>query len=159
MSHGDREGLWQQSREVPAPGTEGKNLPDTYTFKYEREQVTIRLMVLSSATWVSPDGVYALKSRWQGDTLQYLAPSGQWADLAEFENDRFVVSGDGFKREYARVTPEQVPAYNADIVKLGRQLFDYRQTMKYRGRRAARALLLPFDDKQVLKRDGRVARE
>lgn len=130
MSHSDAEGLWQQSREVPAPGTESKSLPDTYTFKYQADLVTLRLLVISRASWASPDGVYTLKSRWQGDTLQYLAPAGQWVDLARFESGQFVVSGDGMKREYARITPDQVPEYNADILKAGRRVFDYSRTTK-----------------------------
>jgi hypothetical protein len=130
MSHSDAEGLWQQVREVPTPGTEGKSLPEIYTFRYQRDLITLRLLVISNATWASPDGVYTLKSRWQGNTLQYLAPAGQWADLATFEDGRFVVSGDGLKREYVRVTPSQVPEYNADILKADRPVFDYSHTMK-----------------------------
>jgi hypothetical protein len=125
MSHADAEGLWQQSREVPAPGTEGKSLLQVHTFKYQSGLVTMRLLVISSATWASPDGVYTLKSRWQGDTLQWLAPSGQWDDLADFKNGRFVISGDGVMREFARITPDQIVDYNAAILKPDRPVFDY----------------------------------
>jgi hypothetical protein len=91
MSHNDAEGLWQQSRETPTPGTEGKSLPDTYTFKYEGGLVTLRLLSISPVSWQSADGVYALNARWDGDVLQYLAPLGQWTELATFLHGRFVV--------------------------------------------------------------------
>jgi hypothetical protein len=50
-------------------------------------------------------------------TNLHLAPAGQWVDVASFEDGRFVVSGDGMKREYARITPDRVPEYSADILK------------------------------------------
>jgi hypothetical protein len=128
MTHSDAEGLWQQAREVPAPGADAKHLSDIYTFKYEHELVTLRLMVLAKASWRSPDGFYALKSRWEGDTLQYLPPAGGWTDLAVFQNGGFVALGDGKRREYARITPDQVAERNADIRKPDRPTFDYEQT-------------------------------
>lgn len=127
MSHSDAEGLWQQSSEVAALGTEGKSLSDIYTFKYDHGLVTVRLLMISKMNWRSPDGFYTLKSRWQGDTLQYLAPLGQWTDLAEFENGRFVASGDGKLREYTRITPDQVADFNAAILKPDRPVFDYQR--------------------------------
>jgi hypothetical protein len=130
MSHNDAEGLWQQSREIPAPGTEAKSLPDTYTFKYEGGLVTLRLLSMSPVSWQSADGFYTLKSRWEGDVLQYQAPLGQWTELAAFEHGRFAVSGDGMTREFARITPDQVADFNADILKPGRPLHDYSRSMK-----------------------------
>jgi len=128
MSHSDAEGLWQQSREVPVPGTEGKSLSSAYTFKYERGLVTMRLLVISKMSWKSPDGFYTLKSRWEGDTLQYLTPLGQWTDLAVFQDGRFVASGDGKMREYARITPDEVVERNAAILKPDRPVVDYERT-------------------------------
>jgi hypothetical protein len=128
MSHSDAEGLWQQSSEVAAPGTEGKSLSDIYTFKYDQGLVTVRLLTVSKMNWRSLDGFYTLKSRWQGDTLQYLAPLGQWIDLAEFENGRFVASGDGKRREYTRITPDQVADFNSAILKPDRPVFGYQRT-------------------------------
>jgi len=130
MSHSDAEGLWQQASEVPAPGTEGKSLSDIYTFKYEHGLVTLRLLATAKVSWRSPDGFYTLKSQWQGDTLQYLAPIGQWTDLAVFENGRFVASGDGKRREYARITPDQVADFNADILRPDRPVHDYQRSIK-----------------------------
>jgi len=130
MSHSDAEGLWQQSREVPAPGTEGHSLADTYTFKYQGGLVTLHLMTMSKTSWRSPDDFYTLKSRWQGDALQYLTPVGQWIDLATFEAGRFVASGDGKRREYARITPDQIAEFSAGILTPDRPAFDYSRSMK-----------------------------
>lgn len=130
MNHSNAEGLWQQSHETPAPGTENKLLPDIYTFKYEHGLVTLRLTSISKVTWRSPDDFYALKARWQGDTLQYLTPLGQWSDVAVFEHGHFVISGEGLTREYARITPDQVADFNTDILKPNRPPHDYSRTMK-----------------------------
>jgi hypothetical protein len=130
MSHSDAEGLWQQSREVPAPGTEGHSLADTYTFNYQGGLVTLHLMTMSKVSWRSPDDFYTLKSRWQGDTLQYLTPVGQWIDLATFEGGQFVASGDGKRREYARIMPDQIAGFSAGILKPDRPAFDYSRSMK-----------------------------
>jgi hypothetical protein len=130
MSHGDAEGLWQQSREVPAPGTEGNSLSGPYTFKYEAGLVTLHLPTISKASWRSPDGFYTLRTRWHGDTLQYLTPVGEWVDLASFEDGRFVVSGEGKRREYARITPDKIAEFSAGILKPGRPAHDYAQSIK-----------------------------
>lgn len=128
MGHSDAEGLWQQSREVPATGAPGKSLDDTYTFRYEGGLVTLRLLVISSADWKVDDGFYVLKSRWEGNTLYYLPPVGQWTDLATFENGKFVMYGDGKKREYDRIQPAQVADFSKDILKPDRPPFDYDRT-------------------------------
>ena len=125
MSHNDAEGLWQQAREIPASGGEGKTLADTYTFKYEHDLVTLRLLVVSKMRWKSDDGFYALKARWEGNTLQFLAPFGQWNELAIFEDGKFVMYGDGKKREFARIAPDQVAEFSKDILRPGRTVFDY----------------------------------
>jgi hypothetical protein len=124
MSHSDAEGLWQQARESPASGGAGKSLDDTYTFKYEHGQVTLRLMVVSKMRWKSDDGFYTFKARWEGNTLYYLAPFEQWAELALFEDGKFVMYGDGKKREYDRIGPDQVAEFSKAILQ-PRAPFDY----------------------------------
>ena len=130
MNHSDAEGLWQQAREIPVPGAEGNSLSDTYTFKYERGLVTLRLLAITKVSWRSPDDFYTLKSQWHGDMLQYLAPVGRWTDLAVFEGGQFVATGDGHRREYARVTPDEVADFNSAILKPDRPVHDYQRSMK-----------------------------
>lgn len=130
MSHSDAEGLWQQSQEVPAPGTEGKTLSDIYTFKYQAGLVTLRLMTVSKVSWRSPDGFYTLKSRWQGDTLEYLTPVGEWVELATLEHGQFVATGGGKRREYSRIPDAQIADFNAGILKPDRPPHDYAMSMK-----------------------------
>jgi hypothetical protein len=124
MSHSDAEGLWQQAREVPAPNAQG-NLPDTYTFRYEQGLVTMRLLVVSKASWRSDDGFYTLKSRWDGNTLYYLAPIGEWSELATLDGGKFVLYGEGKKREYERIQPDQVADFSKPILAPDRAPFDY----------------------------------
>jgi hypothetical protein len=130
MSHSDAEGLWQQSREVPASGSDGKTLSDVYTFRYQAGLVTLRLLTVGKTSWRSPDSFYTLKSRWQGDTLEYLTPVGDWVALATFEHGQFVATGDAKRREYARIAPDQIADFSAGILKPDRPAFDYTQSMK-----------------------------
>ena len=123
MSHSDAEGLWQQAREIPATNAQG-TLDDTYTFRYEHGLVTLRLLVVSKVNWKSADGFYTLESRWDGNTLSYRAPLGQWSQLATLENGKFVVYGDGKKREYERIQPDQVADFSKPIL-TDRAPFDY----------------------------------
>ena len=130
MTHSDAEGLWQQACEIPAPGAGGAALSTTYTFQYQAGVVTLRLLALGKVSWRSADDFYALKARWQGDMLQYLTPVGQWVDLASFEAGQFVALGDGKRREYDRITPDQVAEFSAGIVDPARVAFDYTRSMK-----------------------------
>ncbi|HEX4417477.1 MAG TPA: hypothetical protein VH165_06230 [Kofleriaceae bacterium] len=129
MSHSNAEGLWQQSREVAAAGEVG-SLGDTYTFQYQGELVTLHLMTLGKTSWRAADDFYKLKARWQDSTLQYLTPVGQWIPLATFDGAKFVAAGDGKRREYARITPEQVADFSAGILAPDRAPFDYARSMK-----------------------------
>jgi hypothetical protein len=124
MSHSDAEGLWQQAREVSAPGGDGKSLDDTYTFKYEDGLVTLRLMVISKMRWKSADSFYTLKARWDGNALSYQTPSGRWSELALFEDGKFVMYGDGMRREYDRIQTDQVADFSKAILE-PRAPFDY----------------------------------
>src|SRR5262249_13109151 len=126
----DAAGLWQRSREFSAPGTEGNTLSGPYTFKYEADLVTLHLATISKANWRSPDGFYTLRARWHSDTLQYLTPIGEWVDLASFLDGRFVSSGEGKRREYARITPDQVAEFSTGILEPGRSPHDYAQSIK-----------------------------
>jgi hypothetical protein len=129
MTHSDAEGLWQQASEGPAPAGEGSSMASTYTFRYQAGQVTLRLITLGKVSWRSPDDIYVLTARWQGDTLQYLTPVGQWIDLAVFEAGHFVASGDGTRRVFARITPAQIAEFSAGLL-APRQAHDYAKSMK-----------------------------
>jgi hypothetical protein len=90
--------------------------------------VTMRLLVVSDVDWRSNDGFYTLETRWDGNTLYYRAPLGQWSAVATLENDKFVAYGDGKKREYERIQPDQVADFSKEILAPGRAPFDYSRT-------------------------------
>lgn len=128
MSHGDAQGLWQQSGEVDAPGSEGATRSSATAFNYEGGHVTLRLFVISKVNWKSDDGFYTLRARWQGDVLEYLPPTGEWTPLAEYRAGTFTATGEGKQRVYARIAPDQVAPEDAAIVKPGRPEHDYSKT-------------------------------
>jgi hypothetical protein len=119
------EGLWQFKKSVPIADDQGKSVNDTITFLYADGMVTLRLLTLHLETWKSPDDFYKLATDWRGNVLYYRPPFGDFVDLAEFENGRFVDIGNGVKRIFERITPDEVVQWNRDILK-PRLPHDYR---------------------------------
>ena len=76
--------------------------------------------------WRSDDDFYRLAARWDGDVLSYRPPFGPWAELAAYDGERFVNVGSGRKRIFRRIAPDDVVAFNRDILKDGREAHDYR---------------------------------
>lgn len=66
----------------------------------------MHLWRLKSWMWRTPDDIYRVQTRWKGDVLQWLPPFGTWADLARFEDDRFV---DYEGVPFGRVTANELP--------------------------------------------------
>jgi hypothetical protein len=98
-----------------------------FTFAYDGEYVTLRLLTLRTGQWKSADDFYKLQSRWEGNTLYYRPPFGSWTELASFEDGRFVNVGNGKKRIFGKITDEQVVPWNAAILSPGREAHDYRR--------------------------------
>ena len=121
----DAEGIWQQASEVKAETAPGQHLSDTYTFQYAQGHVTMALLAISKFKGTSDDGFYLLDSRWEGNKLLIRFPNGDWDELATFQNGHFEQYGDGLRREYARITPDQVAPFSKGILKADRELYDY----------------------------------
>ena len=49
----------------------------------------------------------------------------QWQKLAKFENGVFVMYGNGKKRYYKKILPEEILSWNKDILKNDLQLWNY----------------------------------
>lgn len=122
----EAEGIWQFVRDEPVEDDHGKKMSDLFTFRYGDSAVTIRLMSLSPFFQSSSDGFYTLKCQWTGNTLQYLSPSGSWTELAEFGNGEFVKYGNGKKRIFKKISPDEVVEWNRAILKEGRELYNYK---------------------------------
>jgi hypothetical protein len=117
MSHEDAIGLWQlrETQQVDDDGS-GRLTNDAYTFRYDGETVTLRLLTTNPAMWRSDDDVYRLESRWAGDMLTYRPPFGDWAELAAWRGDHFEDAGGGTRRIFARVDEDEVPEWNRAVV-------------------------------------------
>jgi len=90
-------GLWKIPanfrRVMPTPNTVA--LPGVDRFNYDGRTVTLGLVATKAWTWKSPDNYYRLKTRWRGDSLQYLPPFGRWQTLATFDGRVFKRMGPG----------------------------------------------------------------
>ena len=119
-------GLWRLREEVPVEDDHGGVANDAYIFMYSGDTVTLRLMTLRTGQWKTPDDFYTLEAKWEGDSLYYRPPFGDWTDLAAFEGDHFVNIGSGKRRVFAKITPDEVEGWNKAILKEDRQPHDYR---------------------------------
>jgi hypothetical protein len=119
-------GLWQVREDVPVDDDGGRLANDVYIFRYDGETVTLRLLTTRIGQWKSDDDFYRLAAEWRGDTLFYRPPFGDWAELATFEDDRFVDVGSGRKRIFGKIDESEVADWNAAIL-APREPHDYRQ--------------------------------
>lgn len=128
MHHYLANGLWQFDHDVMTATPGAAPLSDVFTFLVDDDTVTVRLFALSPGARFSDDDIYRLDSRWEGDRLTYLLPDGEWTDLALWHDDHFELVGPDRVRLFKRITPEDVAAWNRDILKPGRPRFDYERT-------------------------------
>ena len=125
MSHEEAVGLWQlqETQQVPDDGS-GRITNDAYTFRYDGDTVTVRLLTLNPGVWKSGDDFYRLEARWNGDTLEYRPPFADWAALAEWRGDHFEDEGGGVRRIFGRIGEDAVADFNRAILD-PRQPHDY----------------------------------
>jgi hypothetical protein len=121
-------GIWQAKKEVNIDDDKGKEINEHYVFYYKGDSVTIRLINMHPVFWKSEDDFYKLKAKLENNTLYYLPPFGNWTELAVLENNQFVIIGNGKKRIFKRILPEEVFDWNKAILKENRSLHDYRVT-------------------------------
>lgn len=120
------QGLWQFVREEPVADDRGRQVNDCMTFCLEGDSVVLRLLSLHAGRWKAADDFYRLAARWQGRMLQYRPPFGDWADLASFERGRFIDVGNGKRRIFARIEPDEVLDWNRAVLRR-RAAHDYRR--------------------------------
>lgn len=125
--HRQAGGIWQLQKTLPIENDMGKVANDIYTFSYDPDDgtITLRLLTLHPGQWKSKDDFYKLSAKWEGNTLYYLPPFGDWTELAVFENNRFVNVGNGMQRIFEKIPEDKVVGWNKDILK-PRELHDYR---------------------------------
>jgi hypothetical protein len=119
------EGIWQFKKSITVSDDNGKVANDTFTFFYRGGKVILRLITLHPGQWKSDDDFYELSTRWEGDTLYYLPPFGDWTELAVFEDEHFVNIGSGVKRIFEKIAETEVADWNRNIT-TAREPHDYR---------------------------------
>ncbi|HMG47955.1 MAG TPA: hypothetical protein VK614_10905 [Allosphingosinicella sp.] len=120
----EAEGLWQLAETVAIADDRGKQINNAVTFRYADGTVTLRMLSPKPGLWRSEDDFYKLTANWEGDALYYRPPFGDFAELAIFEDGRFVNIGNGVKRIFERIAEDDVVDWNRDILNR-RDLHDY----------------------------------
>lgn len=123
--HRNAIGLWQLQETQEAPDDGSRRLTgDAYTFLYDGDTVTLRLITLQHGAWKSEDDFYRLKARWDGDMLTYRPPFGEWQELASWTGDHFEDVGSGTRRIFGRIGEDEVAEFNRAIL-APRKLHNY----------------------------------
>jgi hypothetical protein len=123
--HDDAIGLWQleATESVPDDGS-GRQTNNHYTFRYDGDTVTVRLLTMHPEMWKSDDDFYRLDARWDGDMLSYRPPFGEWQELAAWVGDHFEDVGTGTRRIFRRISEDEVVDFNQAILN-PRERHDY----------------------------------
>lgn len=119
----EADGIWQLQEQMEDPEKEGW-INEQFTFVLTGDHATVYLLSEHPVSWKSEDDVYKLKAKWDGNTLFFLPPYGDWIPLAIYDNGSFYMKGHGQKRIFRRIGPEEVSVWTKDILK-ERDLFDY----------------------------------
>jgi hypothetical protein len=125
----DHNAVWQFDREVEALRPSGRGMSSVHTFIYENDSVIINLPSKSKSPGVvlPDDNIYRIKTKWKGNELYIFPPlGGKWELFAAWENDRFVMYGNGKMKIFKKIKPEEIAAWQKDLLKAGREMWDYR---------------------------------
>ena len=123
--HNKAIGIWQLQKSMAFESDDKNETNDTYTFIFHKnDAVTVRLLTLNLNQWKSEDDFYKLSTKWDGDTLYYLPPFGDWRKLAVFDNDEFIIVGNGIKRIFKLIAEDEIIDWNENILNY-RELHDY----------------------------------
>jgi hypothetical protein len=119
-------GIWQLQQTVAVDDDGGRRANDAYVFAFDGSTVVLRLLSLHPGQWKSDDDFYRLAAEFDGTTLRYRPPFGDWTELATFAGDHFENIGSGVRRVFAKVTPDQVADWNHALLRADRPAHDYR---------------------------------
>lgn len=123
----DFNAIWQFDKEENTNVDSRGSISDIHTFIYENNSLIINLPSISSAAGLPEDDVYRIKVRWKGNELYIFPPLGdKWELLATWENNRFVMHGDGKVKMFKRIKPEEIAKWQQDLLKPGREMWKYK---------------------------------
>lgn len=122
----DCNAIWQFEREEAADIDSGRSLSSVYTFIYENEDLIINLPSRSSYKGLPDDDVYRIKTKWKGNDLYIFPPLGdKWELFATWDDDRFVMYGDGKMKIFKKIKPDEIAAWQRGLLKAGREMWSY----------------------------------
>jgi hypothetical protein len=121
------QGLWQYEKMVPNRSgvVTSSGITDQYTFQFTDDLITISLFSDHLTNWKSQDDVYLLQTKWNGHSLFYLPPFGDWTPLADFDGENFFQSDGNSKRIFKKIDKDEVVSWNKAITEEGRLPFLY----------------------------------
>jgi hypothetical protein len=122
----DYNAIWQFDREEKTDINSGRSIPSVYTFIYENESLIINLPSISSASGLPDDDIYRIKIKWKGNDMYIFPPLGnKWELFDTWENDRFVMYGDGKMKIFKKIKPEEIAKWQQGLLKAGREMWRY----------------------------------
>lgn len=123
----DFNAIWQFDKEENTNIDSGNSISDVYSFIYENDSIIINLPSISSAVGLPEDDVYRIKVRWKGNELYIFPPLGdKWELFAAWENNRFVMRGDGKVKMFKRIEPKEIAKWQKDLLKPEREMWKYK---------------------------------
>ena len=125
--HTRAHGLWQFQNEIAFKDDGGKHAHDVFTFAYDGEHITMRLVTLHPGQWKSADDFYKLESKWEGYLSHYSTAFWPLDRTRELRGRPFCQRWQ-WQEAHLRQGPlsAQVIPWNAAILASKRGLHDYR---------------------------------
>lgn len=126
-THQESNAIWQFDREVETDIKTTGSVSNIYTFIYKNSSLTINLPSTSSIVGIPEDDIYRIKTKWKVNDLYIFPPFGnKWELFATWDENRFVMYGDGKVRIFKKIKPEEIAVWQKDLLKSGRKIWNYR---------------------------------
>ncbi len=122
----DHNGIWQFDVEEETNINFERSTLTVYAFIYDNDSLIINLPSRSLSPGLPDDDVYRIKTKWKENELYIFPPLGnKWELFATWDNDRFVMYGDGKVKIFKKIKPEEIAAWQQDLLKPGREMWNY----------------------------------
>ncbi len=115
-----QQGLWQFDHAAPVADDGGRQHNSHFSFVVGDGFVVLQLPTLHPLPLPREDDIYKLHAKTEGDKLLYQTLDGSWVQLATFEDDCFTDTGNGVKRFFRKITPNELVDWSKGLLKPGR---------------------------------------
>lgn len=122
----DCNAIWQLDRQEETSIDSGRSISDVYAFIFENGDLIINLPSMSSAAGVPDDDIYRIKTKWKENELYIFPPLGdKWELFAIWDDNRFVMFGNGKKKIFKKIKPDEIAPWQKNLLKPGREMWSY----------------------------------